>query len=122
MIPKVQSAWFTGESMINTYRLEELLATKLRALYQRNKGRDLFDIWIGITKRGVDTSQVIHAFKEYLKYQKLKVSANEFRDNLQAKLNNSDFIYDLIPLQSLGIEYSLEKAYQVVFEKLITQL
>jgi predicted nucleotidyltransferase component of viral defense system len=119
---RVQSAWFTGESAINTYRLEELLATKFRALYQRNKGRDLFDIWLGITKGGVDTKQIIEAFKQYLAYQKLKVSAKEFRYNLKAKLENSDFINDLTPLQSSEISYSQEEAYQVVDENLITQL
>ncbi|MGI0069779.1 MAG: nucleotidyl transferase AbiEii/AbiGii toxin family protein, partial [Nitrosopumilaceae archaeon] len=31
-------------SSIGTYRIEELLATKLRALYDRMKGRDLYDL------------------------------------------------------------------------------
>lgn len=42
---RVDSRWFTGEAPIRTYRVEELLGTKLRALYQRKKGRDLFDLW-----------------------------------------------------------------------------
>ena len=42
---KVETPWFQGESTIRTYKLEELLGTKLRALYQRKKGRDLFDLW-----------------------------------------------------------------------------
>ena len=29
---------------IQTYQLDELLGTKVRALYQRKKGRDLFDL------------------------------------------------------------------------------
>ncbi len=37
----IDSAWFQGRSEIPTYKLEELLGTKLRALYQRKKGRDL---------------------------------------------------------------------------------
>ena len=41
----VDSEWFSGSGTIITYRLEELMATKLRALYQRRKGRDLFDLW-----------------------------------------------------------------------------
>jgi len=45
----VESRWFKGECEITTYTLEELLATKLRALYQRRKGRDLFDLWLGVT-------------------------------------------------------------------------
>ena len=28
-----------------TYEIDELIATKLRALYQRGKGRNLFDLW-----------------------------------------------------------------------------
>ncbi len=40
---KVENSWFSGECMLTGYELEELLGTKLRALYQRRKGRDLFD-------------------------------------------------------------------------------
>ena len=32
---EVRSPWFTGEAEVRTYAIEELLATKLRALYQR---------------------------------------------------------------------------------------
>lgn len=41
---KVENSWFTGEAELTTYHFEELLGTKLRALYQRKKGRDLFDL------------------------------------------------------------------------------
>ncbi len=40
----VESRWFTGNTEILTYSIDELLGTKLRALYQRKKGRDLFDL------------------------------------------------------------------------------
>lgn len=42
---EVDSPWFGGSAEVNTYALDELLGTKLRALYQRKKGRDLFDLW-----------------------------------------------------------------------------
>lgn len=41
----VDSRWFSGKTEILTYDREELLGTKLRALYQRKKGRDLFDLF-----------------------------------------------------------------------------
>ena len=41
----IQSRWFSGGASILTYSLDELLGTKMRALYQRKKGRDLFDLW-----------------------------------------------------------------------------
>jgi predicted nucleotidyltransferase component of viral defense system len=44
----IRSPWFEGRAEVQTYTLDELLATKLRALYQRRKGRDLFDLWIGV--------------------------------------------------------------------------
>jgi predicted nucleotidyltransferase component of viral defense system len=41
---KVENGWFSGECWLTGYELEELLGTKLRALYQRRKGRKLFAI------------------------------------------------------------------------------
>jgi predicted nucleotidyltransferase component of viral defense system len=40
----VLSRWFAGRCEVPTHGLDELLGTKLRALYQRKKGRDLFDL------------------------------------------------------------------------------
>ncbi|MEO8405194.1 MAG: nucleotidyl transferase AbiEii/AbiGii toxin family protein [Chitinophagaceae bacterium] len=42
---QVQNGWFSGGCNIPSYELEELLGTKLRALYQRSKSRDLFDLY-----------------------------------------------------------------------------
>ena len=42
---KVENGWFSGECSLTGYELEELLGTKMRALYQRRKGRDLFDLY-----------------------------------------------------------------------------
>ena len=41
---EIKSLWFSQQTVITTFHLEELMATKLRALYQRKKGRDLFDL------------------------------------------------------------------------------
>ena len=37
----------------------ELIATKIRALYQRKKGRDLFYMWLGITELGLYGGAVV---------------------------------------------------------------
>ena len=44
----VRSRWFERTAGIRTFELDELLATKLRALYQRKKGRDLFDLMVAL--------------------------------------------------------------------------
>jgi predicted nucleotidyltransferase component of viral defense system len=41
---RVENSWFAGEAPIATFSNEEMLATKLRALLQRDKGRDLLDL------------------------------------------------------------------------------
>lgn len=40
----VDNPWFSGEAAIPTYSREEMAATKLRALLQLDKGRDLLDL------------------------------------------------------------------------------
>jgi predicted nucleotidyltransferase component of viral defense system len=42
----IESEWFSGEADLLVYQLDEMVATKFKALYQRRKGRDLFDTWM----------------------------------------------------------------------------
>ena len=58
----VESMWFAGSADVATFTLAELVATKLRALYQRLKGRDLFDLWLAITELGIDPVEIVDAF------------------------------------------------------------
>ncbi|MDA1088439.1 MAG: nucleotidyl transferase AbiEii/AbiGii toxin family protein, partial [Verrucomicrobia bacterium] len=58
-----ESRWFSGRCDLPRYSLEELLGTKLRALYQRRKGRDLFDLWLGLTKGGADPEAILTIFR-----------------------------------------------------------
>jgi predicted nucleotidyltransferase component of viral defense system len=60
------SRWFEGSCQITSYELEELLGTKLRALYQRKKGRDLFDLATALKVPAVDPARIIAAFSEYM--------------------------------------------------------
>ena len=40
----VVNPWFSGSAAVSTFSREEMLATKLRALLQRDRGRDLYDL------------------------------------------------------------------------------
>ncbi|HWX44740.1 MAG TPA: nucleotidyl transferase AbiEii/AbiGii toxin family protein [Solirubrobacteraceae bacterium] len=57
----VQSRWWSGAAQVPRFELGELLATKLRALYQRRKGRDLFDLWVALDIVGIDDQVVVDA-------------------------------------------------------------
>ena len=58
----VDSRWFSGRASILTYHIDELLGTKVRALYQRKKGRDLFDLWKAFDVADAKPDRVIECF------------------------------------------------------------
>lgn len=118
----VNSRWFRGECEINTCSLNELLATKLRALYQRSKGRDLFDLAVGLASPSVDPDRVVHAFVEYMKRGNQSVSRAEFERNLQEKLGDSRFTADIGPLLANGFAWDVETAAEAVRTQLIGRM
>jgi predicted nucleotidyltransferase component of viral defense system len=95
----VENPWFTGESVIPSYSREEMLATKMRALLQRDKGRDLFDLSHALAVfDGLDTDFVIEIFQRYLAHRKLKLSRAQAEERMFAKLRNPGFLADIRPL------------------------
>lgn len=118
----VESRWFKGNCEITTYTLEELLATKLRALYQRRKGRDLFDLWLGITEGRADAGRLIHIFKQYMKNEGQTVDSMNYENNLQEKMKHRGFLTDLNPLLPTNEVYDVQKAYNLVMKCIIDRL
>ena len=65
----VQLLWVSGSCNITTYKLEELLGIKLRALYQRKKGSDLFDLYIALTLvPELNKDEIIKCYREYMNF------------------------------------------------------
>ncbi len=118
----VDSRWFRGGCEVRTYRLEELLGTKLRALHQRKKGRDLFDLWLYLTTTTVDESDIVRCFQEYLSRQQLRVSAKAFRESMAVKLSRPDFRNDTRDLLRTGVSYDLDEAWRLVDERLVAHI
>lgn len=118
----VDSDWFNGTAKIVTYNLDELLATKLRALYQRKKGRDLFDLAAGLNKASADPDRIVYAFSKYVEHGGNQVSQIQFEENLKSKLKDPEFNRDISPLLSPGYRWDLEEAARIVLERLIARL
>lgn len=118
----MKSRWATGEAKILSYSLDELLGTKLRALYQRRKGRDLFDLWIGLTQGKADPERIVRSFLAYIKAQGLRVSQKEFSKNLEEKISSPDFRRDIEPLILPTVKYDPKKAHELVHDRLIRRL
>lgn len=118
----VNSRWFTGICEIPTYTLEELLGTKMRALYQRRKGRDLFDLWLGLKKAKADPELIVKCFEKYMEASKLKVSAKEYRINMGSKMITPEFRSDTKDLLRAEVEYPIDEAYRLFDREVLSIL
>jgi predicted nucleotidyltransferase component of viral defense system len=118
----VQSPWYSGNTKICTYTIEELMATKLRALYQRRKGRDLFDNWMAITKLGIDCEKVVNIFQQYNERNKTYITRAQFEKNLSEKMDDSNFLSDIPSLLASTVSLDLKAAYECVMQNLICLL
>lgn len=117
----VDSSWWHGSGKIRTFVLEEILATKMRALFQRKKGRDLFDLWIGFHVLDANLQDTADCFRHYVSEN--QITGNQFERNLEAKLLNSDFHDDLEPLLvQKPTEYSVESAADFLIRELIGRI
>lgn len=118
----IRNPWFAKQININTYRIEELLGTKLRALYQRKKGRDLYDLWLALTSLKIDDRKVVRCFERYLEHEGISISRAQFEKNMAAKLKDPAFLGDIDPLLPAGVQYDTGNAGVVIQERLIARL
>ncbi len=120
---KVNSGWYSRSVAVRTYELEELLGTKLRALFQRRKGRDLLDLDYCLNEfPNLNVGKIIATFTEYLSRQGLRVLRAEFEENLFNKMKNETFLNDTRSLFAARYSFDVEKGYQNVSQKLLSQL
>ncbi|MEX2586009.1 MAG: nucleotidyl transferase AbiEii/AbiGii toxin family protein [Balneolaceae bacterium] len=119
----IDNPWYRGCTEVTTYQLEELLGTKLRALYQRKKGRDLFDLHHAIETFDVDIDKIIESFYAYLEEENNKApTAREFELNLIEKMQDNEFTGDIIALLRPEIEYDQDEAYERIMNEVISRL
>ena len=116
---RMASRWYTGSALISSYRIDELLGTKLRALYQRKKGRDLFDLWQTAKTLAVNPETVVSCFLQYMEYEEHQISRAEFEMNLFEKLDDSRFLDDISPLLTTGSSWDSKAAARYVLDSLV---
>lgn len=119
----VKNQWFSGSCEITTYHLAELLGTKLRALYQRKKGRDLLDLYLALSKKNVDTDDIIRCYRRYIGFVvQQPPSYKQFILNMEEKMMDLDFLTDSQLLLRPGIVYNPQEAFELVRANLIDKL
>jgi hypothetical protein len=110
----VASPWFTHEADVPTFTIEELTATKVRALFQRRKGRDLFDLWLAVKHGGASITEIVDCFEPY---RPDGWTVERALSNLDDKLAVDDFTCDIDQLLSSRPDgYSIETAAHVARE------
>ena len=117
---QVASRWFEGACDIQTYELDELLGTKLRALYQRKQARDLFDLEIALTRLPVEPQRIVAAFLEYMVRDGHPITRAQVEQNLALKMRDGAFLADLSPLLATGEAWDPIVAEALISERLVT--
>jgi hypothetical protein len=114
---RVESTWWSGSADVLTFQLEELVATKLRALFQRKKGRDLFDLWVALTVLGLDPAEIVACFDPY---RPDGYTAERARQGLEEHIGDPGFRADLLPLlRELPKGYDVDAAGALVADQLL---
>lgn len=119
---EVSSRWFTGSCSITTFALDELIGTKLRALFQRKKGRDLFDLGLVLAQHHVDPPRVVECFQRYVRANGQRVTRAMFEQNLAAKRADPTFAADMTPLLANGSHWNFDHYISLVWNELLSKL
>jgi predicted nucleotidyltransferase component of viral defense system len=117
---RVASAWFDGSADVVTFSPAELVSTKLRALFQRSKGRDLFDLWLALVHLGIRPDDLVDCFGPYRPDGYTRRRAEQ---NLRTKLADVVFRGDLVPLVAAWPEdYDIDAAADLLITEVFPLL
>jgi len=93
--------------MINTYTIEELIATKLRALYDRLKGRDIYDLYF-LSSFDFDKTLVRKLVLYYFYRSKKIFNSNLFFKNVTDKFKLGKYIDDVSTFIRADVVFSID--------------
>lgn len=116
----IDSPWFSAAADVLTFDVAELVATKIRALYQRSKGRDLFDLWLALVQLDVPPADVVDAFDPY---RPIGYTSTLGEQNLRSKIDSQQFRSDLDQLVTKWPDgYDIVGAADLLIAKVIGRI
>jgi len=121
---KVNSLWFNKQCNITTYEFEELLGTKLRALYQRKKGRDLYDLFKALRSTdSLSKEKIIQVFLDYMKHEISAIPSKlSYLKNLEDKMRDPEFLGDTTALLRPDETYDPNEGFDLVRKEIIEMM
>ena len=119
----VDSAWFSGSCNVTTFTITELLATKFRALYQRKKLRDLFDMDYALQKTDFDRDEMLRCWRKYMSLKDAAVpNWREFVANMELKMSDPEYLNDMQGILRPDVPFDAHSAYGRIRHALIDKL
>jgi hypothetical protein len=95
----VETDWFQRFCDVPTFCREEMLATKLRALLQRNKGRDVIDISHALkTMPDLNDLLIVDVFNCYIHLANQSITRAQAKERMFQKLAKPMLLSDVKPL------------------------
>ena len=101
----VDNGWYSGGADVMSFEPEELFGTKLRALLQRRKSRDLFDLYHGLEQLALDPGKLIACLEHYLALEGHPISRAVAEQRMLQKLTR-DLTEDIDPLLPAGVQFT----------------
>jgi predicted nucleotidyltransferase component of viral defense system len=119
----VNTGWFKGSCNISTYHLEEMIGTKIRALYQRRKGRDLYDLYKALSLASMNIEQVITCYHEYMKFVvDNPPTQKQYLQNMELKMKDREFLDDTVSLLRVDEKYDFNKAFELIKTEILEKI
>jgi len=120
---EIKNQWFNGYCEITTYQLDELIGSKLRALFQRKKGRDLFDLHKALENKILNTDNVIKCYYKYISFSDGESPSQAvFIANMEEKMREDVFLNDTQTLLRPSLTFNVQMAYEIVKRELIEKI
>ena len=92
-------------------------------MYQRKKGRDLFDLYWALMNLDIDTEKVIHCYKIHMENAVDKPpTQKQMLANMNEKMTDREFINDIRLVLKQGVEYDNEAAWELVRKELVEKI
>ena len=106
---EIDNSWHRAKTEILSFEPEELFGTKLRALLQRRKNRDLFDLHEGLNQLSMDLEKLIACFEHYLSMEGKPITRAIAEQRMLEKLRRS-LTEDIAPLLPAGVQFNDDDA------------
>ena len=114
---------------VATYDINEMLGTKMRALRQRDKGRDLFDLAVawqrseaGTTPFRVAPVECAKAYRFYMAKEGSVATRADFTNDLRRKARLQAFRVDLRDVLAPEAKHDVDTALAIVEEHFLPHL